>query len=286
MRPNNGLSPFPILAAFRDDYQGVQIAVDIDAHLTTEILTLKVNFKVDEPSLLELIRRGDACYAVHIECGPTSYRRVFTGSNPHFEEVVSANVLANNFDVCTFVVAVRDFSNYTSEYFHPDYSDCTFDIYRGNILAIGESVNVLISGDDGTPPSLIKIAQGNERQDANIQVNTDGDQYIVVSLEPSLYNLYLQMGEGVYGETVFSLILLPVLEQVLSQMALDQSDEDKYWFRRIEKLLEANDISLSDIAEGSSKYSPLSVAQKVFEGPVLRSMKGLLSQAEAYGNED
>lgn len=285
MRPRNGLSPYPILAPYRDDFQGAQISADIDVQMNTELATLKVSINLDDLNLLELIQLGMANYAVHVECGPTSYRRLFLSQAPKFTEQIPSDLLASNFDVCTFVVAVRDFPNYKSARFHSDYTGYSFDIYRGNILAIGENVNVAITDEnDGTPPSLIKIALGSERQEVNIQVNTDGDEYIVVSLEPALFNLYLQMGEGVYSDTVLSLILLPVLENVLSQMARDQSDEDKYWFQTIERLLEANGISLTDIADGSSKNSPLAVAQRLFEGPVLRSMRGL-AQVEADDDE-
>ena len=287
MRPSNGLSPYPILASFHDDFQGSQIAVNIDVHMTTEKLTLKVDFKLDDPIMLDLIDANMARYAVHVECGSTSYRKVYRAKTPHFLEEIPSEQLANDFDVSTFIVAICDFASYKSESFHPDYSGCSFEIYRGNILAIGDCANIVISDDDdGMPPSIIKIAQGNERQEASMQINTDGDKYIVVSLQPALYDLYLQMGEGVYSETVFSLILLPVLADVLSQMAQDQSDADKYWFQSIEKVVEANGITLSDIAEGSSKYSPLAVAQRVFDEPVLRSLRSLSTQVEAYDDAD
>ena len=281
MRPSNGLTPYPILAPFRDDYQGAHIAVDIDVQMTTEKLSLIVNFKLDDSNMLELIQRGIAKYAVHVECGSTSYRRLFSSTDSSITEEIPSGQLSNDFDVCTFVVAVDDIGRFNSPRFHPDYGEESFTVYRGNILAIGDSVNVEINESNyETPPSLIKITKGSERQEVNVQVNTDSDKYIVVSLEPSLYQLYLQMGEGLYSETVFSLILLPVLESVLSQMAQNQDDQDKYWFKTIEKLLKANDIALSDIAEGSSKYSALAVAQRIFEGPVLRSMQDLISQME------
>jgi len=287
MRPSNGLTPYPVLAPYRDDFQGAQITANIDVQMTTEYLTLTVDFKLDDLNLLELIQAGIANYAVHVECGPTSYRKLFSFRSPHFVGRIPSDLIASNFDVCTFVVAVRDFSNYQSEHFHPDYAGSTFSIYRGNMLAVGENVNVSISDEDnGTPPSLIKVAKGSEQQEVNIRVNTDDDKFIVVSLEPTLYNLYLQMGEGIYSQTVFSLILLPVLESVISQMAQDQSDADKYWFQAIEQLLDANGISLTDIADGSAKNSPLAVAQKLFEGPVLRSMQGLFNQVGADDDAD
>ena len=287
MRPSNGLSPYPVLAPYRDDFQGSQIATTIDAHMTTEKLTLKVDFTLDDPTLLDLIEADMANYAVHVECGSTSYRRIFRGTSPHFEEEVPSEQLANDFDVSSFIVAICDISNYKSASFHPDYSENAFEIYRGNILAIGDCVNVTINDDDnGLPPSIIKIAQGSERQEASIQINTDGDKYIVVSLQPALYKLYLQMGEGIYNETIFSLVLLPVLASVLSQMAQDQSNEDKYWFQSIERILDANDITLTDIADGPSKYSPLAVAQKIFDEPILRSLQNLSAQVETYDNED
>jgi len=287
MRPSNALSPYPILASFRDDFQKSQIAASIDAAMTTEKLTLTVDINLDDPVLLDLIDGNMANYAVHIECGSTSFRKLLRSSSPHFKEEIPSEQLANNFDVCTFVVAICDFSGYKNSVFHPDYRGNAFDIYRGNILAIGESVNITINDeDDGMPPSIIRIALGSERQEESIQINTDGDKYIVVSLQPALYNLYLQMGEGIYSDTVFSLILLPVLAQILSQMAQDQGNEDKYWFQSIERILEARDITLTDIAEGSSKYSPLAVAQKVFDEPVLRSLKSLSAQVEVYDDED
>lgn len=287
MRPSNGLSPYPILAPYRDDYQKSHIATNINVHMTNEKLTLRIDFELDDVVLLDLIDANMAQYAVHVECGSTSYRRVFRSVNSHFEAEIHSEQLANEFDVSTFIVAIRDLVNYKNTAFHPDYSEQAFEVYRGNILAIGDCVNITIDDDDnGLPPSLIKIAQGSERQESGIQINTDGDKYIVVSLQPSLYNLYLQMGDGVYGDTVFSLILLPVLADILSQMAQDQSNEDKYWFQSIERILEASDITLTDIAEGSSQYSPLVVAQRIFDEPVLRSLKSLFTQVETHYDEN
>ena len=282
MRPSNGLAPYPILAAFRDDYEGSTFSADVECNPGPRSLAVSCNFELYDDALRSLIDHGLASYALHLECGVTSYREVVTSQSPIVQYMVPIEQVSGNIDACTFVVATRPLTGFTSENFHPDYGDSAFDIPQGGILAIGDSYELAIdeTDDDGVPPSIIRVSRGDRDEQADIKVNTDGDQYIVIRLNPRTYDLYLRQGEGPLADTVFSLILLPALQDALTRMASGEEDPDKAWYKSIETLLVAQGISIDDLAQGGISTSPMAVAQRIFEDPVARALEAISEQTE------
>lgn len=283
MRPSNGLAPYPILAAFRDDYEGSTFSVDVECIPGSRMLTVSCNFELHDDAIRSLIDHGLACYVLHLECGVTSYREAVTSQSPIVQHMVPIEQVAETIEASTFVVTSAPITGFNSKNFHPDYSGGSFDIPLGGILAIGDSYVLTIdeNDDDGVPPSIIRVARADRDEQANIQVNTDGNQYIVIRLNPRTYDLYLRQGEGPLADTIFSLILLPALQDVLSRMASGEEDSDKAWYKSIEALLAAQGISVSDLAEGDMNLSPMAVAQRIFEDPVARALEAISEQAEA-----
>ncbi len=287
MRPSNGLSPYPILASFRDDYQDSTFSTSVDCLPNAQAAFISCKFELHDDGLRQLIDQGGACYLLHLECGVTSFRKAYRCQVPVLRVHVPLTQIADSIDVCTYVVATQDLPAYANSAFHPDYGNGSFAVHAGGILAIGDSYALQIeeTGDTDVPPSLIRVVKGDSDKSEDVQVNTDGSEYIVVRLNPRTYDLYLQEGNGPLGDTVFSLILLPVLQTVLSRMAADEEDADKSWYRSIEELIGSYGIAVKDIDQNDPQKSPMAVAQKIFEDPVARALEAIMQLQEA-GNED
>lgn len=283
MRPSNGLAPYPILASFRDDYLDSTFSSDVECAPGPRNVSVSCRFELYDEGLRSLIDKGLACYLLHVECGVTSYRRVFKSQVPILRVSIPLDSAIGTIDVCTFVAATQDIEGYTNTAFHPDYSGLSFDVPKGGILAIADACSLQIeeTNDEDVPPSLIRAARADHDEPADVQVSTDANDYIVIRLNPRTYDLYLRQGNGPLADVIFSLILLPALQTVLSRMAQGDEDADKDWYKSIQATVESYGIALQDMSPDDPDKSPMAVAQMIFDDPVARALETVSEQLEA-----
>lgn len=280
MKPSNQLTPYPVLASFRDDYLNAAFNTEISGTQEFGDLRIQVAFELREPYIRSLIGEGKAEYAVHIECPPSSYR-AYAGINQDvYSATLDRSVVREYVEVCTFVVAKQHIAQFRSPRFHPDYADMAFDIRQGDILAVGKSTRLRVkdSEDMARRQSILSVMRGGPSQSDSMAVNTDGYKNVLISLRPDLYDIYAVLGDGDQGDVILSLVIFPALQLILTRMKESSKDPnftDKEWYKAISEILARNSISVDDINPFDEDRSALAIAQKILSEPLEKSMHDL-----------
>lgn len=283
MRPSNRLTPYPVLATYRDDYLNSKFAANIETTQEFGDVHVSIAFTLDEPALEKLVVAGKAEYAVHIECRATAFRMYSSTREGLYTVTLNRLDLRDSVEICTFIVASDSIKGFSSQNFHPDYEGFSFDVDRGSILAIGDcqSIEIKTNNDIERRSSIMNVTRAGSGQRDAMAVNTDQSDYVLVSLRPELYEIYAEYGAGANSQLILSLVILPALQIVLTRMAAageESTDTEKEWFKSIASILENSDISLSEIDNYSENMSALAIAQRILSQPLEKSLKSLVRE--------
>lgn len=281
MKIKNKISPYPILFKYNDDFINSSFSSDINAINKPNHLDLKINFTLNDDTILNLIKDNKAVYLVHAECPITSFRKLTISKDNFIELTLPSTKLRGKLEICTFVVANCEIKKYSNHNFHEDYYGLEFDLDKGNILAIGNGKEFEISKTDEdleNLPSIIKIFKSKDKKFGEITVDTEGD-YILVGLYEDCFEKYNLLGRSQFKNTMLSLILLPAMITVLERMLEDYDNmEDLKWFKVLSAILESLGVNVSELNNDlSSKGSILYIAQLIFDNPISRSLVEIYS---------
>lgn len=120
--------PHPVLSTFGDDIVGSQFQVTVAVTGTKTTYVIDVRAKTSNSELASLIAKGQAQYAVHLECPLTRYRALFSSANEQFSFEVPAADIDGSVEVCSFILATKDLAGYVSKGFHADYKGLSFSV--------------------------------------------------------------------------------------------------------------------------------------------------------------
>jgi len=284
MRLKSKLSPYPILDNFGDDYIDSSFVVEYDVKSQFSEVTGTVKFNLNCKSILSLIKNKQAQYVVHIECPSTCFRTTYVTEENSIDFKLNSKKIAKLIEIRVFVVLTNDVVGYTSDNFHPDYANQSYDLLSHSIVAIGTAMDFDISNDDRdleSLPSVIQIVKQNSNKMGSMTVNTDDDDHILVGLTESVFDAYVNLGKTVFKSTSFSLVLLPALIVVIQRMYAARDDvqmTSKHWFVVINSVLEKNGYKLDNLSIDNDTL--LAVCQAVFADPIARSFNELDSYSE------
>jgi len=274
MRIKNNLTPYPILSNNNDTFLESSFTTTITGESIFNQFVISGRFHLNNLELLDLIASKKVSYVVHVECPSASYRYIFEDDLPDFSIRINDNEIREKVEVCTFLISKEVIDNYSNSKFHPDYLGYEFKIEPGNILAIGSAMEFFIKKNCDeleNLPSIIKIFRldDKEKNKGTMSVNTDDPNKIFVGLYADQFDQYCQLGQSLYKETLFSMILLPALITILARMKNDpETYEDRTWFQVIDTMLEKNKCSLENLTYEDSPNSILSIAQLIFSNPI------------------
>ncbi len=289
MRAKNKLSTYPVLRDYADDYKSGRFDAKISVSDNgSGSLHIHVEYNLEEPYLENLIINEKICYALHVECPETSYRKTIKGNKFVVDETIDTSKISGTIEINSFIIA-NEALRLCSSNFNEAYDGITFEIDKGAVLAIGESIKVEVSNNTKSLedlPSLIKICKAG-KLDKSIVVDTDSD-YIKVKLDDSVYNSYKELGNTVLMKTCFSLILFPTIISVIIRMVEDENGDgelkERKWFKALEKKLNSKHVPLKDLR--LSDDSILDACQKIFDDPLRKSFEELLNKIGDANEED
>lgn len=287
MRAKDRLSPYPILRASSDDYKtgffSAKIVTTLDDYGK---LNINVDFNLDSPYLKSLIDGKMAAFVTHIECPLTSYRHRISGNTISQFESIPVTDLADTVEVNTFITAIENIEDYSSDEFNEEYDGFNFSISKNEILAIGDSAKITVTNDTRNLesfPSIIKIVKVDDAQKA-MSVDTDGDM-IKIRLAGDVHEKYKSVGNSIYTKTSFALIIFPALLIVLTRFVNGTGTdlEDRRWYQVLSKALGSKKININDLSIDDG--SMLEACQKLFEDPITKAFDELVNYAGRYDED-
>lgn len=274
---NRRLMPHPVLSADRDDYRPeYEFSADIPLKMISDggrDITITVQYRLNSPTLCDLIERGQARYCTVVEC-PKTYRRT-SHVNEGSEDIIMLRrpEYDGNLVLTPYVAAVDGISAFNP----PELNDelCLLlpengaDLPPGAILAIGSATEISLE-----PPaaveSIIDLVPNSNLAPGQFAVDLSG-QRIAINVHPSVWQGVQQVRNRQQRQ--------PVLHQALYLHAIDKAirslsdSEAKRWAEVISRKLVENGIEVDDeevLSENSETH-----AQQIFQNPLERMLTAL-----------
>lgn len=290
----NRLYPYPVLAAFNDDYIESSFRTEVeDAREGFEIV-FKVQSCLENDDLNKMIREGDAEFLYHIECSRTGYREITTSDKYQGEIRISDNKLNGDVHFCTFIIAKKELHNYVNSKFNPDNNDPVTLIEKGGILAIGTQINFNIikkTTDLLATSSPFKIALNPDESVNHMVVEYESEKKIRIKLcRKDMDNYRAMVGSGEVTDILNSAIVVPALVYVLTELSHQDADtleanyRDLIWYQSIKESLKKNfNMEMSKLSD----VNAFELAQKMLKNPINSALENLVtSNSNNHGEEE
>lgn len=266
-----------------NDYKTSNFDMNVAVSLDFKKIKLSIEFLLDNLQLLKDIKEEKLCYAIHIECPITTYRREFQTKEKKLDIEIPTSVIRSRLELHAFIiVAVSDYE-YNNNDFDDFYKDYHMILHKGNILADRSyTYDFQDEYDDdelAKLPSIIKVVAVDAPL-CTFDVDTANDD-ILIKLDRKMMSVYQMLGKGVLRQTFQALVLMPTIQIVLSRLSeASKNDFDEFesyhWFKIFSKLLKKNSIDIYELnLDGTDGNSVLCLMQKIMDDPLTKAFEEL-----------
>lgn len=265
----NASYPYPVLYMNNDDY--VNSSFETRMEVEESFGEVKITIKIDlaNVGIKKLIASEQCAYALHIECGRTSYRQVYESFKETMEVSIKDENLRGKVTIHSFVVAKVKIENYTNYQLNDWFKDIPITFEKGNMLAIGNAIEVTLFEDNMEMlnlPSIINITKSERKEFMEVELNTD---FIMISLPAYEYDQYATNANSRLKNTIIAAVILPSLIHVFTEMHQSNDYVDYTWYQVLEKIFAENNVSIHDV--GSDALPALRAAQMILRKPLKTS---------------
>ena len=243
------LYPYPVLSSANDDYTGSSFTFTPNISKGPREVVFDFALNLQDSTLQQLIGEGQAEFVIHIECPYTAFREIIRCSSESCSRHIVESRLNGKVSVCAFIVAKQDIHGYTNPAFNADYSDISFDIERGGILAVGGqcSVDIIKETDElAKVPSIFSICRSAMDSDESMKIDLDGEKIAITLCAESFSNYRVMSDSPAYLPVFHSILILPALIYVFETLKRSGTEdfEQRRWFRAIRRTLYAQGLKL------------------------------------------
>jgi hypothetical protein len=276
--------PHPVLSFFSDDYKNCLFQANVAPTVTKTKYRFSVVSKTSSRDLRGFVDSGQALHALHVECPATRFRKLYTSADEKFDVEIDADNLDAHVYLLPLVVASTDISNYSSDDFHSDFSGTSFNIKKGDLLAIDRDRS-FIAQKDVDPlrriPSIFTIVRNAEANPPVMDVDSSGHK-VVVKLGPSTFEAYSLLAKNAQMAPVLSsLVIVPALTELVALVSPGGEDtQTEHGAKRWYQVLQSKLAGIGYAAGEEIDDSPACVAQKLIGQPILEAMQSLLATDE------
>lgn len=282
------LYPYPVLSSANDDYTGSSFTFTPNISKGPREVVFDFALNLQDSTLQQLISEGQAEFVIHIECPYTAFREIIRCSSESCSRHIVESRLNGKVSVCAFIVAKHDIRGYTNPAFNADYSDISFDIERGGILAVGGqcSVDIIKETDElAKVPSIFSICRSAMDSDESMKIDLDGEKIAITLCAESFSNYRVMSGSPAYLPVFHSMLILPALIYVFETLKRSGTEdfEQRRWFRAIRRTLSAQGLKLDQTTLDT--YESFELAQKLLELPVNKAITALAQLGDSVEDE-
>ena len=235
MRLSNRSYPYPVVGN-RDDVPGAAFQAALEMTSDKQSVYIDAQIKCSSKTINDLVKKGDACFVVHVECSNTLYRRAFEFSEESYRIQIPSDNLNDAVEVNVFTRVKKNLSGYRVDKAHNDYGNVSFNLEKSDILAVGESyVFYVESPFDALSPisSIMQITETQKDGDQPMQVQYSG-QKILIELSKKDFEDYKRLKNMDGVSTALTMgIVLPVLVDAIYMLRGSDADDDLRWVRSL-----------------------------------------------------
>ncbi|MBR3070822.1 MULTISPECIES: hypothetical protein [Fibrobacteraceae] len=278
------LYPYPVLSADTDDYIDSEFSFTVVPQKQLTEVSLDITISLNNAELQSRIDNDDAVILIHIECSKTSFRKAIKTTDMHKVLLISNKRLNGNVSICLFVVAAKDLVDYSNGKFNEDYEGMSFNIEKGNILAIGGQRILQVTKEAeelSKIPSIFTICRAmSDNEDEGMQIDLDRDKIVITLCDDAFKNYKLLCNSTSKLPIFHAMVIIPALIYALESIRKDgiNAYEGRRWFKSIRRTLERSDIKLDkDTLEMKPSYY---LAQKMMESPVNKAFSAAVAEVD------
>lgn len=285
MNITNRLFTYPVLSEDKDDYISSKFNVTY-AYKNNGINSIQLNFDIfmNNDEIDNMIRNGDAEYAIHLECSSTAYREVITTMSSKVSYQIPINKVNGNLEILALIVLKNKMKNYSSTDFIEDFKDISFELSKGNIIGYQNLPTLEIIKDYeelSNASSIFMIFKRLTDEEKPIEVNLDSS-YIKIGLGIKEFEIYSRFCNNTMFQPILnSMLILPALIYVFEDLKQEDGIEThsgKSWYISLDKAYEKRGVSFLKEVLNTEKSSVV-LAQEAMELPL---NKALHMMSEVY----
>lgn len=263
--------PHPVLANFIDDFEDGYFDSKIEINTNNDYYNFKLEFDLNDNDLEKYLNAEKVVFAVHIECPFTSYRKLKILEKRPSGFDIPADLLEGKVEVVSLIIANENIKSYYSDNFSDIFKNYSFDVYKGDILAVGEQLKFNAEKDSDSIKNISSIFAVEASEESNpsaLDIDLGGNK-IIIYLEEKYFEKFKDLNKNQNLNSVFaSLIVTPVLVEIIEKLKNDNGEkireaEQYRWFRILNKKLKDIDIDLKK-PEDIDKNS-VSIVQKLID---------------------
>ncbi len=279
--------PHPVLrpSSYGDDYPQGEFEVEIEVNRVKGSTAVEVyaDFELSDPSLLQLVERDKARFALLVKAPTTHSRRLLQSNEPNIKQSLPAGELSGRAEFVPFLVCTQHLSGFRSDGWHTDFDGRTFDIAPGTVLAEDVSKDYWIDTADEAPlGSIFGHKRRSDLPDGRWEYEL-GDDRVWIVMSNASATRYEAAREHANnqpdGQYLMNGLYLPALVAVLNDV--DQNVDDYShcrWFGSLDQRLEAVECQ----PLGTLGSNRLIDAQKLLDHPFPRMP--IIANAEIDGS--
>ena len=269
MKVKNVSYPHPVLGN-EDDVRG-SFGIKFFHKQGRDKILLRTEFDLKNKTIASLVRDKKAFFSAEVECNSTFFRKSVTSYERELSAEIDAPRLREQVAVKFFVRATEQLPSYAPEECHEDYRGFTFEINKGDVLAVGGATSFIAEKEfDPLRPavsSFMAIRQGSDSK-GPIVIDYGDPEKIIIKLSKTDWGRYQNIkGRKWMAPVLHSSIVLPVLADAVRMVHNnDEEASETHWFKRLEKILTEKRLSMD---------MPLDAAQRILSEPIARGLESL-----------
>lgn len=278
MNITNRLFTHPVLSDEKDDYKESIFNVDYE-QVMQGVNSLKLTFDIamNCRELEQLILNGQAEYVIHLECPTTAYREVLNSVSKHIDHVLQIERVNGTLYAVAFVILKKNISGFTCLDWVEDFSDTTFNLSVGTILAYQNLPSLDITKDYEeftNAGSIFSIYKRLTEDECPAEIGMDSSK-IRIGLGTKDYDIYTLYSTKTELQPIFhSMFILPVLVYVFEELKQEDGVEtyhNKEWFIALEKAYAKRGLVFMEEVMNPEKTS-YQLAQEAMELPLSKAL--------------
>jgi hypothetical protein len=257
--------PHPVLGN-ADDVPDVAFQATCEVNSDKQFFFITVTVNCSSTTLMKMVKKDEAAYVLHVECSNTMYREAFDFTEPQRRFNIRADRLNGQVVLNCFIRAKKGVSKYKIDGAHEDYGDATFDLRKGDILAVGDPAAFEAESQDTLRKigSIMVIEQSDKDGDHPMEADFNGDK-IHIRLCKEDFEQYKKLKvHASLSSHLTTTIVLPVLAEAIHEMKESPDTyQDLKWCRNLQTRLGESGLENDDV---------LHVAQVLLDMPLRRAL--------------
>lgn len=266
MKLSNRSFPHPVVGN-ADDVVDAAFQAALSVYNDRVNYYINVKVQCSSSTITKLVKKGDAVYVLHVECGNTLYRLATEFTEDEREFMIPGEYLNSHVEVNVVAQAKTDIAEYKVDNAHSDYGDQTFAVSAGDILAVaeGSTFDADINFDMlRSMSSIMQIREREDHDDVPMEVVLIDEKITIKLSHVDFENYKIIRVHQVLSASLIATLVLPALVEALTVLKGEHSDvEDTRWCRCLKRRIEYAGLSL--------ETHPLRLAQDILELPIKRA---------------